>query len=173
MTEKVKKLVLEKFSITRGPAIQRFPFEEGDIKIIKYYSGETLKGKPNGKGIFEVYRIDVSFAKFYKSKKFDSLWKKYSKNFLDKSRGYVLSERHVGNWKLGKNVYKKEFHPGDSLYIKPFISHNFRGNGKIIVLRIGGKTSGDAQRELSIVGKDNAERAISETTQWFDPQGKN
>ena len=77
------------------------------------------------------------------------------------------------NWKLGKNVYKKEFHPGDSLYIKPFISHNFRGNGKIIVLRIGGKTSGDAQRELSIVGKDNAERAISETTQWFDPQGKN
>ena len=39
--------------------------------------------------------------------------------------------------------------------------------------RIGGKTSGDAQRELSIVGKDNAERAISETTQWFDPQGKN
>ena len=77
------------------------------------------------------------------------------------------------NWKLGKNVYKKEFHPGDSLYIKPFISHNFRGNGKIIVLRIGGKTSGDAQRELSIVGKDNVERAISETTQWFDPQGKN
>ena len=106
MAEKVKKLVLEKFSIKRGPAIQRFPFEEGDIKIIKYYSGETLKGKPNGKGIFEVYTIDVSFAKFYKSKKFDSLWKKYSKNFLDKSRGYVLSERHVGNWKLGKKEGK-------------------------------------------------------------------
>jgi len=108
MAEKVKKLVLEKFSIKRGPAIQRFPFEEGDIKIIKYYSGETLKGKPNGKGIFEVYTIDVSFAKFYKSKKFDSLWKKYSKNFLDKSRGYVLSERHVGNWKLGKKEGKGE-----------------------------------------------------------------
>ncbi len=33
---KMRKLVLEKFSIKRGPAIQRFPFEEGDIKIIKY-----------------------------------------------------------------------------------------------------------------------------------------
>ena len=32
---------------------------------------------------------------------------------------------------------------------------------------------GESQRELSIVGKKDAQRAISETTQWFDPQGKN
>jgi len=76
------------------------------------------------------------------------------------------------NWKLGNNQNNAEFHPGDSLYIKPFVTHSFRGNGKILVLRIGGKTSGDAQRELSIVGRENAERAISETTQWFDPRGK-
>ena len=64
-------------------------------------------------------------------------------------------------------------HPGDSLYMKPFISHNFRGNGKLLILRIGGKIAGESQRELSIVGKKDAQRAISETTQWFDPQGKN
>jgi methylphosphonate synthase len=57
--------------------------------------------------------------------------------------------------------------------MKPFISHNFRGNGKLLILRIGGKIAGESQRELSIVGKKDAQRAISETTQWFDPQGKN
>ena len=57
--------------------------------------------------------------------------------------------------------------------MKPFVPHNFRGNGKLLVLRIGGKIPGDSQRELSIVGKDNAKRAISETTLWFDKHGKN
>ena len=57
--------------------------------------------------------------------------------------------------------------------MKPFVPHNFRGNGKLLILRIGGKIPGDSQRELSIVGKDNAKRAISETTLWFDKNGKN
>ena len=57
--------------------------------------------------------------------------------------------------------------------MKPFVSHNFRGKGKLLILRIGGKIAGDSQRELSIVGKKNAQRAISETIQWFDPKGKN
>ena len=42
-----------------------------------------------------------------------------------------------------------------------------------MVLRIGGKIPGDSQRELSIVGTENAKRAISETTLWFDKKGKN
>jgi len=37
---------------------------------------------------------------------------------------------------------------------------------------IGGKITGDSQRELSFVGKENAKRAIAETMQWFDPKGK-
>ena len=86
---------------------------------------------------------------------------------------YNIGDTQISlNWKLGGNIHTKNLNPGDSLYIKPFIEHNFRGKGKILIHRIGGKVSGDAQRELSIVGKKNAERAISETTQWFDPRGK-
>jgi len=77
------------------------------------------------------------------------------------------------NWKIHKKEYNKILKPNDSLYMKPFVPHNFRGNGKLLVLRIGGKIPGDSQRELSIVGKDNAKRAISETTLWFDKHGKN
>ena len=77
------------------------------------------------------------------------------------------------NWKFDESKYNKIVNPGDSLYVKPFINHNFRGKGKLLILRVGGKIAGESQRELSIVGKDNTKRAISETMQWFDPQGKN
>tara|TARA_Y100000310_G_scaffold156270_1_gene155698 strand:- start:4409 stop:5779 length:1371 start_codon:yes stop_codon:yes gene_type:complete len=87
---------------------------------------------------------------------------------------YNIGEKPISlNWKLDEMKYNETIHPGDSLYMKPFINHNFRGNGKLLNLRIGGKIVGDSQRELSIIGKKNAQRAISETMQWFDPQGKN
>ena len=63
--------------------------------------------------------------------------------------------------------------PGDSFYTKPFLAHNFRGKGKLLVLRISGKITGEPQRELSLIGKKNMVRVINETTQWFNPKGKN
>ncbi len=77
------------------------------------------------------------------------------------------------NWEFTGKKYTKLIQPGDSIYIKPFIKHNFRGNGKLVVLRIGGRIPGDSQRELSLVGRRNTKRAINETLQWFDPHGKN
>jgi transcriptional regulator with XRE-family HTH domain len=87
---------------------------------------------------------------------------------------YNIGETSVTlNWKLNDKTYKEIIRSGDSIYVKPFINHNFRGNGKLLILRIGGKIAGDPQRELSIVGKKNTQRAISETMQWFDPNEKN
>ena len=77
------------------------------------------------------------------------------------------------NWEFNGKKYTKLIQPGDSIYIKPFIKHNFRGNGKLVVLRIGGRIPGDSQRELSLIGRRNTKRAINETMQWFDPHGKN
>ena len=87
---------------------------------------------------------------------------------------YNIGETSITlNWEIHSKEHNKILKPNDSLYMKPFVPHNFRGNGKLLVLRIGGKIPGDSQRELSIVGKDNAKRAISETTLWFDKHGKN
>ena len=77
------------------------------------------------------------------------------------------------NWEFNGKKYTKLIQSGDSIYIKPFIKHNFRGNGKLVVLRIGGRIPGDSQRELSLIGRRNTKRAINETMQWFDPNGKN
>ena len=63
--------------------------------------------------------------------------------------------------------------PGDSFYMKPFVEHNFRGKGKLLVLRISGKITGEPQRELSLMGKKNTIRAINDSLQWFDAKGKN
>jgi len=77
------------------------------------------------------------------------------------------------NWEISGKNYHEKINSNDSAYIKPFVKHNFRGKGELLILRIGGKIVGDSQRELSIVGKQNAKRAIAETMQWFDPKGKN
>ncbi len=76
-------------------------------------------------------------------------------------------------WEFDGKQHTEKIKPDDSAYVKPFVKHNFRGQGKILILRIGGKITGDSQRELSLVGKENAKRAIAETMQWFDPKGKN
>ena len=76
------------------------------------------------------------------------------------------------NWEINGEQKNQILYPNDSLYMKPFIKHNFRGDGKLLILRVAGKIPGDSQRELSLVGKDNVKRAISETMQWFDKKGK-
>ena len=74
------------------------------------------------------------------------------------------------NWLYDNKQHSKIIHPGDSAYLKPFLQHNFRGSGKLLALRLGGKITGDSQRELSFVGKANVKRAINESMQWFDPK---
>ena len=76
------------------------------------------------------------------------------------------------NWELDGKKYTESIKPGDSAYIKPFIRHNFSGNGNLVVLRIGGKIPGDSQRELSMLGDKNLSRAITETALWFNPNRK-
>jgi len=86
---------------------------------------------------------------------------------------YNIGETKIRfNWKIGDKKMQKEINPNDSIYIKPFVEHSFRSEGKIVVLRIGGRMTGDAQREFSNLSKDDADRAINETQMWFNPNGK-
>lgn len=63
--------------------------------------------------------------------------------------------------------------PGDSFFMKPFINHSFAGkDGKLLVVRIGGRLSGDAQHELSMLDRRGQKRVVGENTKWFDEKGK-
>jgi len=77
------------------------------------------------------------------------------------------------NWKFNGKDFHETINPGDTFYIKPFVPHNYRRTGKLVVLRVAGKVVGESQRELSFLGKNSVERAITETIQWYDPKGKN
>jgi len=76
------------------------------------------------------------------------------------------------NWKINGKIHQEKIEPNDSVYIKPFVEHSYRGKGSVMVLRIGGRMSGEAQREFSNLSKEDAHRAINETQMWFDPAGK-
>ena len=72
------------------------------------------------------------------------------------------------NWEYDGVKHSEKMNPDDSCYVKPYTIHNFRGTGKLLILRIGGALTGDSQRELSFIGQNNVKRAISENMQWFD-----
>ena len=112
------------------------------------------------------------------SKSFEIHVRENSNDLLDLKVGLHQWIYNIGqstirlNWQLGETVFQENIHPNDSVYIKPFVKHSMRGSGKLMVLRIGGRMTGDAQRELSTLNKHDARRAINETQMWFDPKGK-
>ena len=113
------------------------------------------------------------------SKAFEIIVNELNDENLDLNVGLHQYVYNVGNstllinWEYNGKLNQKSLNPGDSAYVKPFVAHNFRGEGKVLILRIGGKVVGDSQRELSFVGKENVKRSISETMQWFDPKDSN
>ena len=88
--------------------------------------------------------------------------------------GYNISDTDISiSYESDDGLKTDVIKPGDSFYLKPFVAHNFRGNGKLLVLRISGKITGEPQRELSLIGKKNTIRVINESLQWFDAKEKN
>ena len=155
------------------------PNDKIEEKVIVKYRNERKKWFfPIGKNSYEFIELAQSKTLPF-SKSFEMIIKNDEKNNLDLEIGlhqyiYNIGEKSIEiNWRLHNNDFHESIDPGDSACIKPFIQHNFCGEGKLLVLRIGGKISGDPQRELSIVGRENTERAINETMQWFDSKGKN
>lgn len=146
--------------------------------IVKHHDEGRKWFYPESTKAYEFIELASTTALPY-SKAFEIHVKNTTDTDLDLRAGlhqylYNIGNANISiNWEFDGKHHQKIIQQGDSAYIKPFIKHNFRGNGKLLILRIGGKITGDSQRELSLVGKDNAKRAIAETMQWFDPKGKN
>jgi methylphosphonate synthase len=149
-----------------------------DKVIVLYYNECKTWFYPENTKIYELRQLASTTALPF-SKSFEIKVLNSTNSELDLKSGLHQYIYNVGNnaislsWMFNDIKYNEIINPGDSLYLKPFIKHNLRGNGKLLILRVGGKVAGDSQRELSIVGKKNTLRAISETMQWFNPKGSN
>ena len=58
--------------------------------------------------------------------------------------------------------------PEDSMYIKPNTKHLFYGYGKLLVVRLGGRLSGDSLYQLSMISKKNLRKTIGDNRPWFN-----
>ena len=67
-----------------------------------------------------------------------------------------------------EDKFTEKFEPGDSIYLKPYLKHKFFNASKLVVLRIGGKISGDVLYQLSIISENNIKRLIQDNKPWFD-----
>lgn len=96
--------------------------------------------------------------------------------------GYVVGTSPILlQWESDATHYQETLFPGDSVYAKPFVAHRFLkvsgapddADGRILVLRIGGKVVSDVLIEASLVGAPALRRLISEKSLWYDPKGRN
>jgi len=152
-----------------------------DKVIVQYYKDSAKWYFPQTTKAYEIVELAHSRnLPFSKAFEFTTLKENDSNSLeeLDLIVGlhqyiYNVGENIVHlNWKINNESHLEELKPGDSAYIKPNVPHNFRSKGKLMVLRIAGRIAGDAQRELSSLDKNDAHRAISEVSMWFDPLEK-
>ena len=152
-----------------------------DKVIVQYYKDSAKWYFPQTTKAYEIVELAHSRnLPFSKAFEFTTLKENDSNSLeeLDLIVGlhqyiYNVGENTVHlNWKINNESHTEELKPGDSAYIKPNVPHNFRSKGKLMVLRIAGRVAGDAQRELSSLDKNDAHRAISEVSMWFDPLEK-
>ena len=148
-----------------------------DKVLPKYYTDSKRWFYPQESKAYEMVELSQSRnLPFSKSLEINIL--EESNDILDLKVGLHQWLYNIGkspirlNWKLGEKIYQENILPNDSVYIKPFVEHSMRGSGKLMVLRIGGRMTGDAQREFSNLNKHDAHRAINETQMWFDAKIK-
>ena len=152
-----------------------------DKVIVQYYKDSAKWNFPETTKAYEIVELAHSRnLPFSKAFEFTTVKENDSNSLeeLDLIVGLHQYVYNVGestirlNWKINNKSNLEELKPGDSVYIKPNMPHNFRNKGKLMVLRIAGRVAGDAQRELSSLDKNDAHRAISEVSMWFDPHEK-
>ena len=171
---------INKFALAlRVNSRELFPNDliENNVILQKYTEGEKWFFPESTKS-YEFIELSTSsnlpYSKAFEINVLDSNGDKFDLKIGLHQYVYNLGDKDIQlNWIFDGEKYQKILQPNDSAYIKPFVEHNFRGEGKLLVLRVGGKSTGDAQIELSFVGKPNVERAINEMMLWFDPTGKN
>ncbi len=76
-------------------------------------------------------------------------------------------------WQFGTDRYEEYIQSGDSFYMKPGIRHSYKSTGAtLLALRIGGRVGGDVLQEIADIGESQLQRVLSESMQWFDPEGR-
>ena len=92
----------------------------------------------------------------------------HGQNLVVPCHQYIFN---IGSSNCKINIERKfveNLSPGDSIYLKPNLSHKFTNKSKLLVLRIGGKVSGDVLYQMSMISEKNTKRLVSDNLPWFN-----
>jgi hypothetical protein len=105
----------------------------------------------------------------------------YSKGFEitilknDKKNAILEVPTHQYIYNIGSEDIKvdidgvdEKLNRDDSIYIKPNKKHKFLSKGKILVLRLGGRLSGDSLYQLSKISKESLKKTLNDNKPWFN-----
>lgn len=145
------------------------PSNPVDVKIQKYKDNRKWF-YPNKK--IKNYKIIelTSVAELPYSKGFEiTILKNDNKNpILEVPTHQYIYNLGDQNITLDLDGFKVKLNKDDSLYIKPNKKHKFISKGKILVLRLGGRISGESLFQLSKMSNNNLERTLNDNMPWFN-----
>ena len=154
---------------------------EDPVLVQKYADGERWRYPDGGDAAYEIVELTpVRSMPFSKGLEINVLSDEAPA--ADLQAGLHQYVYNVGAtpvtlaWQLDGELRQETLHPGDSAYLKPALPHGYRGGGgQLLVLRIGGRVTGDGQMELSRIlshGPENLARVVGDSKQWYDPKGR-
>ena len=140
-----------------------------DVKIQKYKDNRSWFYPSNTKRDYKIIELtNVSELPYSRGFEIKILKNKKNNCFLE-----VPTHQYIYN--IGKKDIKIEIdgineklNKNDSMYIKPNKKHKFISEGKVLVLRLGGRLSGDSLYQLSKMSDKNLKRTLNDNKPWFN-----
>jgi len=145
------------------------PSDTVEVKIQKYFRNKKWFYPSKAKKDY-LFNELTNIPQLPNSRGFEVTLINEKKNtsFLEvSSHQYVYN---LGNTKIRFSIGNKNGYldPQDSMYIKPNKKHSFYRKGKLLILRLGGRISGDSLYQMSMISERNLKRTIQDYKPWFN-----
>ena len=148
-------------------------YDEEQVKVLEYSNCKKWFYPSTNEPIYTMIEL-VGVKKLPISRAFE-LHVNKDENIYSKD-SVIETPLHQYIYNIGKTKCyiilenkKIELDSDDSIYLKPNLNHAFKGIGsKLLILRTGGKVSGDALYHFSMISQKELSRAIEDNKPWFD-----
>lgn len=145
------------------------PNNTTDVKVQKYEDSRRWFYPSNIKKNYKIIEL-TNVAELPYSKGFEiTILKNDKKNAILEVPTHQFIY-NIGNEdiKIDIDGVNEKLNKNDSIYIKPNKKHKFLSKGKIIVLRLGGRLSGDSLYQLSKMSEESLKKTLHDNKPWFN-----
>ena len=144
-----------------------FPEKKSEVYLKKYKDGNSWEVKDDKNLYYKIIMLtNIPQVSSFRAIELEILNQDNFKELIVPAHQYIYNLN--ADCIIKVNDKKITFKPGDSIYLTPGKKHAFTGNGKLLILRLNGKVSGDSDAQLSMLSDDNIKRLINDNQPWFN-----